>query len=110
VVPVLPVPLVATVLLDADGALSGAEVAVRVTALAKRLEANGAHIHVPRDSLEYAAEIGLKILSMRHMVVGQNEALTASDKERATLQFYANSIAHLVEAAREKGVAEKSAT
>ncbi len=110
VVPVLPVPLVATVLLAADGALSGDEVAVRVTTLAKMLEANGAHIHVPRDSLEYAAEIGLKILSMRHMVVGQNGAFTASDKERPTLQFYANSIAHLVEAAREKGTAEKSVT
>ncbi|MCK4711699.1 MAG: 1-acyl-sn-glycerol-3-phosphate acyltransferase, partial [Marinosulfonomonas sp.] len=47
VVPVLPVPLVATVLLKAKVPLSGAEVAKRVTTLANRLAKNGAHIHVP---------------------------------------------------------------
>jgi len=100
VVPVLPVPMVATVLLAADGPLSGDDVAAQVTELAKWLESHGAHIHVPRDSLKYAAEIGLKILTMRHMAIEDNETYVASEKERAALQFYANSIAHLIGSAR----------
>ena len=104
VVPVLPVPLVATVLLAADRPLSHAEVAARVTELAQQLEANGAHIHLPRDSLDYAAEIGLKILSLRHMAIKQGETYLASDSERPALQFYAGSIAHLVKDAQQRGV------
>ena len=95
VVPVLPVPLVATVMLAADGPLDGAQVAKAVTTLAKQMQANGAHIHVPRDSLDYAAEIGLKILTLRHMVIEDNGSFSASTTELATLQFYAASIAHL---------------
>jgi len=95
VVPVLPVPLVATVMLAADGPLDGAQVAKAVTTLAKQMQANGAHIHVPRDSLDYAAEIGLKILTLRHMVIEDNGSFSASTAELATLQFYAASIAHL---------------
>ena len=102
VVPVLPVPLVATVLLAADRPLTGDEVAAQVTELAKWLEANGAHIHVPRDSLDYAAEIGLKILAMRHMAIEENETYVASEKEQAALQFYANSIAHLIDGAQNR--------
>lgn len=98
VVPVLPVPLVASVLLAADGPLDAATVAARLTALAQGLRANGAHIHVPRDSLEYAAEVGLKMLTLRHMVIETDGRYVASDKERQALAFYANSIAHLVEA------------
>jgi len=96
VVPVLPVPLVAAVMLAADAPLTDAQVATAVTALAGRMQANGAHIHVPRDSLEYAAEIGLKILTLRHMVIKENGAYAASAKERPALAFYANSIAHHV--------------
>lgn len=96
VVPVLPVPLVATVLLKAKVALSGVEVAKRVTTLATKLELKGAHIHVPRDSLDYAAEIGLRMLTLRHMVIEQDGKYAASADEKAALQFYAASIAHLV--------------
>ena len=95
VVPVLPVPLVASVMLAADGPLDGAQVAKAVTTLAKQMQANGAHIHVPRDSLDYAAEIGLKILTLRHMVIEDNGSFSASTAELAILQFYAASIAHL---------------
>lgn len=95
VVPVLPVPLVASVMLAADGPMDGAQVAKAVTALAEAMRANGAHIHVPHDSLEYAAEIGLKMLTLRHMVNEDDGQFTANETQAATLAFYANSIAHL---------------
>lgn len=97
VVPVLPVPLVAAVMLAADKPMDQAQVAAAVTALAGQMQANGAHIHVPRDSLEYAAEIGLRILSLRHMVIKEDGTYVASAKEQAALEFYANSIAHLAD-------------
>jgi len=95
VVPVLPVPLVAAVMLAAEGPMDQGQVAAAVTGLANRMQENGAHIHVPRDSLEYAAEIGLRILFLRHMVIKENDTYLASAKEQAALEFYANSIAHL---------------
>lgn len=94
VVPVLPVPLVASVILAADGPMDREQVAAAVTVLANQMQANGAHIHVPRDSLDYAAEIGLRILTLRHMVLKENEVYVASAKEQTALEFYANSIAH----------------
>lgn len=94
VVPVLPVPLVASVMLAADGPMDQGQVAAAVTELAGRMQINGAHIHVPRDSLEYAAEIGLKILTLRHMLIEEDATYSANAKEQAALEFYANSIAH----------------
>ena len=95
VVPVLPVPLVATVMLAAGGPLNGAQVAAKVTDLVEQMRANGAHIHVPRDSLDYAAEIGLKILTLRHMVVDKDGEFSICQTQTPALAFYANSIAHL---------------
>jgi len=95
VVPVLPVPLVATVMLAADGPMNRDQVALAVSALANQMQENGAHIHVPRDSLDYAAEIGLRILSLRHMVIDRDGMFEASEKEQPALAFYAASIAHL---------------
>ncbi len=97
VVPVLPVSLVATVMLAADGPMDAAQAAAAVSALAKQMQANGAHVHVPRGSLDYAAEIGLKILAMRRMVLEKDGKFSANKAEQDTLEFYAASIAHFKE-------------
>jgi glycerol-3-phosphate O-acyltransferase len=97
VVPVLPVPLVATVMLAADEPMDAAQVAAAVTALAQQMQASGAHVHVPRGSLDYAAEIGLKILAMRRMVLEKDGKFSANKSEQDALEFYAASIAHFKE-------------
>jgi glycerol-3-phosphate O-acyltransferase len=101
VVPVLPVPMVATVLLAADEPLTGEQVVMQVNELANWLEANGAHIHVPRDSLDYAAEFGLTLLTKRRMVTEQDGKYSVNNPEKPALQYYANSIAHLIKRAQE---------
>ncbi len=101
VVPVLPVPIVATVLLAAKGPLTGAQVVRQVNELADWLEANGAHIHVPRDSLDYAAEFGLTLLAKRRMLNEEDGQYSVNSEEKPALQYYANSIAHLVRRAQE---------
>jgi glycerol-3-phosphate O-acyltransferase len=94
VVPVLPVPLVAAILLDRDG-LTRAEVTRQFRTLVEDMEAAGAHIHMPRDNLDYAVEVGLRLLLLRKLIVEADGAFTVNPPDRPVLGFYANSIAHL---------------
>jgi glycerol-3-phosphate O-acyltransferase len=100
VVPALPVALVATVVLAAGRPLSALELKGQVAALMARLAANGAHIHIPRADQDYALEVGLRMLRLRHLVEEENGLYRANPQEEVLLRYYANSIAHLVTAAR----------
>ncbi len=98
VVPVLPVPLVATALLQAGQALSLLELKARCETLIEPMERNGAHLYVPRGDRDYAIEVGLRSLMLRHLV-GERDGLYAIEpQEEALLRYYANSIAHLLPA------------
>lgn len=94
VVPVLPVPLVAAILLEQDGR-SRAEVTARFKALVEDMEARGAHIHMPRDNLDYAVEVGLRLLLLRKLITEGDGRFTVNAPDQPVLGFYANSIAHL---------------
>jgi glycerol-3-phosphate O-acyltransferase len=96
-VPVLPVPLVATVLLNRIGRpISEFELKSEVASLAERLEARGARIYLPRSDWDYAVGAGLRMLTLRHLVDEQQEGLfVAREDELRLLRYYANSIAHL---------------
>jgi glycerol-3-phosphate O-acyltransferase len=101
VVPVLPVSLVATVLLEAGGTpLTEFELKGRVYDLMARLEQANAHIHIPRADRSYAIDVGMRMLLMRRLVVADKGVFTAHPGETHILRYYANSIAHL-----HKGVA-----
>ncbi len=97
-VPVLPVPLVATVMLRAGTPLDAAQITARAVDLGECLRACGAHVHMPRDSLEYAADKGLRLLAQRRLIVQEDMLCRpASDPDaRRVLEYYARSIAHLV--------------
>ncbi len=96
-IPVLPVPLVATVLLEAaDQPLSLLELKSKVGALVSRLEANGAHVYVPRSDWDYAVTAGLRMLTLRHLVSDDDGLYRAVRAEERVLRYYANSIAHLL--------------
>ena len=96
VIPALPVSLVATVLIDAgDRALTAFELKARVATMIEQLEASGAHVHVPRADRDYAIDVGLRMLTLRHFVIEENETYRANPIERAMLVYYANAIAHL---------------
>jgi glycerol-3-phosphate O-acyltransferase len=95
-VPVLPVPLVATVLADAIGQpISEFELKARIAALVVELEAAGAHIYVPRQDRDYAVSAGLRMLTLRRIVTERDGLFVARPEEAAVLRYYANSIAHL---------------
>jgi glycerol-3-phosphate O-acyltransferase len=96
-IPVLPVPLVATVMLAEPGrAKSEFELKSEVGALVAQLEARGARIYVPRSDWDYAVSAGLRMLVQRHLVVVEGEGLyKPAVPEFPLLRYYANSIAHL---------------
>jgi glycerol-3-phosphate O-acyltransferase len=94
VVPVLPVPVVAAVLLE-DETRARDEIAARFAALVGDMAAHGAHIHMPRGDLDYAVEVGLRLLELRRIVVCDDGHYRINPPDRPLLTFYANSIAHL---------------
>ncbi len=105
VVPVLPVPLVSTVLLEAERPLDELELKGRCLALADALREGGARIYVPRDDRDYAIHVGLRMLRLRHLVsVNEEGLITPTPAEVPLLQYYANAIAHLPRGAPHAGV------
>ena len=98
VVPVVPVPLMATVFVrNPERRLSALELKAEVGQLIARLERSAAHVYVPRRDLDYALDVGLRMLLMRHLVDENEGIYIARDKELPLLRYYANSIAHLLE-------------
>jgi glycerol-3-phosphate O-acyltransferase len=96
-VPVLPVPLVATLMVqDLQRARSEFEIKAEVGALVQRLQAEGARLYVPRQDWDYAISAGLRMLVQRHLVDEADGLYTPRAAESALLHYYANSIVHLV--------------
>jgi len=102
IIPVLPVALVATVLLEnEDHWMGDLELKSRVFDLIQRIEAAGYHVHIPRHDRDYMLETGIRMLKMRHIMEANDDGLhRANLNEQLLLEYYANSIAHIVAAVR----------
>jgi len=96
-VPVLPVPLVAAVLLrEPARPYSLFDLKSAVAERVARLEARGARLYVPRQDWDYAVGAGLRMLTLRHLVDEVDGLYSARASEQPLLRYYANSIAHLL--------------
>ncbi|WP_420126968.1 1-acyl-sn-glycerol-3-phosphate acyltransferase [Longimicrobium sp.] len=99
VIPVLPVSLVATVFVrDLKSQMSELEIKGCVADLVDEVEAGGGRVYVPRRDMDYAVTVGLRMLTMRHLVLEADGLFAANPRELPVLRYYANSIAHLVPA------------
>jgi glycerol-3-phosphate O-acyltransferase len=97
IVPVLPVPLIATVFVrHGDKAISEMELKGEVDRLVEQLQARGAHVYVPRKDFDYAVNVGLRMLRLRRLVGERDGLYYAQAEEMPLLRYYANSIAHLL--------------
>jgi glycerol-3-phosphate O-acyltransferase len=94
-VPVLPVSLIATVLLEAEGPIDELDLKLRAGKLMAEFEARGARLYVPRGDRDYAIHVGLRMLALRHLVEERDGLFAAVPAERLLLAYYANSVAHL---------------
>ncbi len=92
-VPVLPVPLVAHALLENDGALGREALTRRAGELTEQI--SQAHVHIPRDDLGYAIDVGTRNLLKRGLIEETPDGFVVVDAERAILAYYANSITQL---------------
>ena len=96
VIPVLPVSLVATVLVRSPAkAFSALELKAAVHALMETLAARGARLYIPREDQDYAFDVGLRMLTLRRIVVEEEGLYRAAEGEQAVLAYYANAIEHL---------------
>jgi len=100
IVPVLPVSVIAKIFVDApERGFTEEEIKSAATALQAKYQALGAHVYVPRDSAEYSVAVGLRMLTLRRLVIANGDGFRINpqgDNERA-LRYYANAIAHLTE-------------
>jgi glycerol-3-phosphate O-acyltransferase len=96
VIPVLPVSLVARVFIDAAGEpLAEGEVKARSQDLQRHYESLGAQVYVPRGDPEYSVLVGLRMLTLRKLVIESQGHYHVNPDELAMLRYYANAIAHL---------------
>ena len=96
-IPVLPVPLIATVFLrHPQTAMSELEIKAQTHALINDLEQRGAYVHIPRSDHDYATTVGLRMLVLRHLVQESDGLYRACANEHDMLRYYANSIAHFL--------------
>lgn len=91
VVPVLPVPLVAYLLLEQNHSKASLQAAFDTAV--SRLDV--ANVYLPRGDLPYAMDVGLRSLIERGLVGQADGTLTVPLAAQATVRFYANSIRHL---------------
>ncbi len=91
-VPVLPVPLVAHALLEADTPLSAEALQNRVNALIDGMA--DVQVYLPRDDRAYTTEVGLRMLRLRGFVEESEAGISIVPAEREMLCYYAASIAH----------------
>ena len=94
--PVLPVPVIATVLLEADGPLPLPRLLKNCQDLLDRLARTGAVMHLPASTPDDALRSGLEHLELRKMVKRSESGLALAEKDRTALEFYANSIAGMM--------------
>ena len=100
IVPVVPVPLIASVFVEhRQRPISELELKSGVERLIEALEAKGAHVYIPRQDLDYAVAVGLRMLTLRRLVEEKDGLYAPRPAELPLILYYANSIAHLLRSA-----------
>ena len=97
VIPVLPVSVVATVVLQAgEEGIGELEIKAGSFELIERLESAGAHVYMPRWDQDYAVSVGLRMLRSRHLVEDTGAGYRPVEIQLPVLSYYARSIEHLL--------------
>ncbi len=96
VVPVLPVSLICKVILE-NGDKPMRRIAIKAAAhrLWQEYAASNVYNHIPRGDEDYAVDVGIRMLTIRHILTEQDGVLHSNPENRHLLEYYAKSIAHL---------------
>ena len=94
IVPVLPVPLICWIIRE-KGSISRTGLEIAMGHIAR--VPGRSNLHLPRDNRGYAAEAGLGNLTRRRILtLNENGEYSVRAGQEDLLQFYANSIGHLM--------------
>ncbi len=97
IIPVTPVPLVAAALLSFGESLVRAEALLeRIDEYRDHLLSRGAKLVQPERGPDVILDRAWRMLSMRRLVVREHESYVILPKQRPLLEYYANSIRHLL--------------
>lgn len=91
-VPVLPVPLVARALEEEGAPMTREGLEARLAAMVGQLPQTV--LHLPREDIAYAVEVGLRNLTRRKIVTEAGGKVAMVPEQRPLLAYYARSIAH----------------
>ena len=72
------------------------ELKSKVERLIEKLEKAGAHVYIPRQDLDYAVTVGLRMLTLRRLVAEKDGLYAVRPSELPLIRYYANSISHLL--------------
>lgn len=92
VVPVLPVSLISTVLLQADRPLTLLELKSKAHGIWQDLSLRNIYSHIPHSDEDYAVEVGLRMLTLRHLVIETDGRFAIDPAQKVIVQYYANAI------------------
>ena len=97
IMPVLPVPLMATVLRDRGAAgVTREEARSAAFTILESLASRPGEADIPREDWDPAVELGLQLLVQRRMVKADRQRLTILEPRRHFVDYYANTIGHLI--------------
>ncbi|MSQ50944.1 MAG: glycerol-3-phosphate acyltransferase [Betaproteobacteria bacterium] len=100
VIPVLPVSLVASILVENPARVfSELELKAAVHERMREFAARGARLYIPREDQDYAFGVGLRMLTLRHIVIEESGLYRPAPQSGEVLAYYANAIAHLRDSA-----------
>ena len=95
IVPVLPVPLVATCLLDSDGNMKREELTIAVRNKIQVLVNAGVPVPMMEHEADQEIDVAINHLLMRQIIQETPAGIAINSREKALLEYYAASIAHL---------------
>jgi len=95
IVPVGPVPLVASILDQAGGPVPETRLLAEAARRIEGYRAAGHHVYVPRADLAYLVSVGLRQLRLRRLVSLTPDGITIAPAQSHVVGYYAQSIAHL---------------
>ena len=99
IMPVLPVPLMATVIRDhGKEGLTRSEARDAAFEILETLTSRPGEPDIPPEDWEPAVELGLQLLIQRQMVKTEHGRLRVLESRRHFVDYYANSIDHLIAA------------
>lgn len=98
ITPILPVALVASVFTQNQSvSLNQLALKSHVHRLLQKLDDAGYRAYIPRSDVDYAITVGVRMLNLRGILIEKNGELVVNKNELTLLNYYSNSIKHLVD-------------